>query len=204
MNQKKTGAEGATILELIIVLAVFAIMIAVVAGIFISSIERQKFLLKEQEITNQINFAIEYMSRKIANVATDTTGSCLGESYVNNDYLLTHKDSQTQMHQGVLFLSKDGACYNFYLSGNTIEETKTISQTQTKTLLAGNFTIQHLRFILNGSKAVTFASERNTTQIQPRITMALSIRITAIKDPGMREKLFQTTIEKRHYWRRFR
>jgi|GEM_PF-2021929 len=195
----KHNQRGTTILELIVVLAVFAILVGITVGMFSSSVERQRYQLKEQDVVNQSGFVTEYMARKISDATTDLSGRCLGTNYINYDYVLSNQDQATGMYQGITFLSRDGACYNFSFDGSQITEVRTISASEIKKLLPGDFTIQYLRFILDGDKTMVAARQSDSSQIQPRVTFALNIHIPLTQGTGFREKLLQTTISKRNF-----
>lgn len=178
--------KGVTLIELVVVLAVFMLIIGVTVSIFISIIQRQKSILGEQELLNQMSYVIEYMSRPIRTAQKDTTGSCLPSSgYI---YFLTHYDSVAGSYGGIKFITKDNVCQEFFLTDNGI--LKEIKNGQApQNILSGKFKIKYVRFIINGNKSLNSASQINS--VQPRITMALDIQTQT--SLGQREKIIQTT-----------
>lgn len=179
--------KGVTLIELVVVLAVFMLIMGVTISIFISILQRQKSILGEQELLNQMSYAIEYMSRPIRTAQKDTTGSCLPSSgYI---YFLTHYDSVAGSYGGIKFITKDNVCQEFFLTDNGIlKEIKNGQASQN--ILSRKFKIKYVRFIINGNKSLKIASQNDS--VQPRITMVLDVQTPT--DSGQQEKIIQTTI----------
>ena len=197
-NKEKSKREiksGFTIIELIIVLAVFFVVIGGAVGIFISMIQQQRKVLSEQELLNQTTYIEEYMSRLIRAVAIDPTGSCLGSNGVNYPgyyYLLTHYDSALGFYQGIKFISNANVCEEFFLdTDGVLKEIKDSGMPQN--ILSSRFTIDHARFVINGDKNLIGAS--NNDLIQPRVTILLDIQNQI--DGAQQEKIIQTTVSQR-------
>lgn len=187
-NQKSSGV---TIIELIVVLAIFLIIMSATVSIFLSIIQHQKRILIDQESLNQISYATEYISRSIRDSVVDETGSCIESS--GNIYLLTHYNSLDGFYEGIKFISKDNTCQEFFLDiDGILKEVKDSQPWQN--IISSKFNIKYVRFILNGDKTLSSASENNT--IQPRVTMVLNIEIQT--DSGLQEKIIQTTISNRN------
>ena len=185
--------KGVTIIELVVVLAIFAFIIATTVNIFISAIQQQRNALREQELLNQASYDIEYMSRMIRMVVNDTSGACLGGVYAGYDYLLTHYDNASGFYQGVRFISDDNNCYNFFLDTDGI--LKSQFQGNTYNILSrsqlNNFTIKYVRFVVNGNKILDGDPPSNL--LQPRITILINIQTQTGQS-----KVFQTTVSQRN------
>jgi prepilin-type N-terminal cleavage/methylation domain-containing protein len=111
-RKDKKRAAGFTVIEMVISLAVFLIISGVAVGIFLSVIQRQKQVLSEQELLNQISYAQEYMSRalRMAKAATSNTDlECL--PVLGDVYLLTRPDS-SGIYKGIKFLNQSDAVYD--------------------------------------------------------------------------------------------
>jgi len=184
--------KGITIIELIVVLAVFFIIISVSTGIFASITKRQRNILSEQELLNQVNYFVEYLSRRGRMAILDETGNCLGSDYVDNYYLLNNYDSQSGFYQGIKFISDDYVCYEFFLDGD--RTIKKVENNLSQDILVSKFEIKYLRFIINGDKNIESASRDDS--FRPRITFALDIEIKT--SYGKMEKIFQTTFSHRN------
>lgn len=167
---KNKKSRGVTLIELIVVLAVFVFIILVTMSIFISIIRRQRGILTEQELLNQASYATEYMSRTIRDGIKDTTGDCLPSG--GDIYLLTYYDDASGFYNGIKFITKDNVCQEFFLSGGVLTEAKDGGSSQN--ILSDKFTIKYFRFIINGDKSLNKASESDL--IQPRITFVLNIQ----------------------------
>lgn len=187
--------KGVTIIELVVVLAIFALMIIATASIFISAIQQQKGTLRDQELLNQVDYVIEYMSRTMRMAVNDTNGDCLGPDYAGYDYVLTHFDSSSGFYQGIKFSSSYDGCHEFFLDTDGI--LKSLRPDDIYNILSpsqfNNFTIKYIRFIINGDKA--WSSNPPSSLFQPRVTIALDVLTNTASSP--REKIFQTTISRR-------
>lgn len=181
-------------MELIIVLTIFVFIIIVTTGILISAVQRQRSLLGEQELSNQVSYIMEVMFRKIRTAVKDNNGSCLGNNFVNAYYLLTHLDGDSGFYRGIKFVGDDSNCYEFFLGeDNTIKQIQ--NQLSPKKILSSKFQINYLRILLNGNKALQSVSASDS--VQPRVTVVLSVQILA-QDDSQQERIFQTTISQRN------
>ena len=181
--------RGVTVIELVVVLAVFMLIISVTVSIFILIVQQQRKILTEQAFLNQASYAIEYMSRSLRDGIKDAPGNCLGASFAGYYYLLTHFDSVDGFYQGVKFITKDNICQEFFLDTNSVlKEIKNGQSAQN--ILSGKFKIKYVRFIINGDKNLTGASENDS--VQPRVTISLDIQFQT--NSNQQERIIQTTI----------
>ena len=127
-------SKGFTLIELIVVMAVFLLIIGAAIGIFLSIVQNQKRVLSEQQLLNQISYVEEYMSKALrmakTEPATDSISPepCLKDYSIGLDpadhpgyvYLLTRPDSNG-IFRGIKFINhSDGdACEEFYLDTST-------------------------------------------------------------------------------------
>jgi len=191
IKNQKSG--GVTLIELVVVLAIFMIVMVITVSIFISMAERQKNILEEQEILNQTSYVAEYMSRTIRTAKIDEVGKCLSNNFIGYNYLLTHYNLSEGFYQGIEFISGDDVCLEFFLdSDGVLKEVKNKNTPQS--ILSSKFTIKYLRFIINGDKTLQGTSKNDL--VQPRITMILDI-ITQ-ETGGQKERIFQTTVSQRN------
>lgn len=189
MKQKNNLSKGITLIEAVVVLAVFMVIIEVTVSIFVSVIQQQKRILQEQDLLNQASYAIEYMSRSIRDAIKDKTGNCLLTS--GNIYSLTHYDPVASFYQGIKFVTKDNICQEFFFdTDGVLKEIKSTGQPQN--ILSSKFKIKYFRVILNGNKILQTASEKDLTQ--PRLTILLDVETN---DQNQHEKIIQTTISQK-------
>ena len=196
-----SGESGAgfTLIELVVVLAIFFIILAAMVDVFISMVKHQRRILEEQELLNQMVYVTEYMSTALKAAAKDPTGTCLGAA--GNIYVLTHcTGGIASPCNGVKFINQlDGnACQEFFLdeaanpSNPPLREIKNGGAPQN--ILADKFKVKYGRFVLNGDKTLHTASIADL--VQPRITFLLDVQSQM---PGTAlEKIIQTTVSQRN------
>jgi prepilin-type N-terminal cleavage/methylation domain-containing protein len=195
MTGTKFKNKGFTLIELIVVMAVFLFVIGITITIFISIVLHQKAVLAEQEFLSQISYVQEYMSKalRMASVATDD--SCIPKGY---SYLLT---------KGIKFINQsdidletgEALCQEFFLDAGGILKEKRGSEPAVA-LVSKNLKINYIKFVINGSDGSCSDSNlcgaKNTDNIQPRVTMLLSVKIPG--DNQDVERIIQTTISQRN------
>lgn len=193
-----SNSRGFTIIEMIVVLSIFLIVIGVLSGIFLSTVQHQKRMLQQQEILNQASYAMEYMSKAIRTAEKDTAvGGFLGQG---NIYVLTHCNGTAQdACSGIKFInsSDSGRQTEFYFEGNALkvsdwgQDPVTVSSFMSGGL---KYTINNANFIINGDKTVRIASDADA--IQPRVTIVLAA--TSNIPGSQQEKVIQTTVSARN------
>lgn len=206
-------SKGFTIIELVVVMAVFLFIIGAAISIFISVVQSQKKVLSEQQLVNQISYTEEYMSKALRMATADTTGSCLGSGNKGYIYLLTPYDNNLSVFKGIKFLNQsNNICQQFVWdnANGVLEEIKNggTAVPLTSTSLKINFT----RFSINGSNGSTFTSDTNpgsnscssTLQcgasnadtVQPRVTIVMNINVAGDSQEPIRT--IQTTVSQRN------
>ena len=187
--------NGFTLIELVVVLALFMLIISVTVGIFISVIQHQKRVLSQQDLLGQLSYAQEYMSRTLRSAVKDTSGNCLvnGENaHSGYTYLLTHYNIELDAYEGIRFITKDNTCQEFFRDSGDglLKEIKDGALPQN--LVSDTFIMSSVKFIINGNSTLQGAGEDNG--IQPRVTMALNVDGKAMNG---KNQIFQTTISQR-------
>ena len=193
-NKKK----GFTLIEMVVSIAVFLLISGVSVGIFLSIIQRQKEVLSEQELLNQISYVEEYMSRalRMAKAATSNSDiSCLGQG---NIYVLTRPENG--FYNGIKFLNQtdgvyDGSernamCEEIFLDTDAEHPVLVIKKGQNLdaalpiALTSPDVKINYIRFGVNGlTGSLTdcspinsvCAAATNSDEIQPRVTILLGV-----------------------------
>jgi len=188
--------KGFTLIELIVVMAVFLFIIGAAIGIFISIVQNQKRVLSETQLLNQISYVEEYMSKALR-MAKTAEDSCILPGYV---YLLTQYDTNLQAFRGIRFLNPSytpTVCQEFFLDGSgtasnpyVLKEIKNggASVALTPTNLQFD-TAKPIRFAINGSdgsasipgsSSCSISSQcgaSNADDFQPRVTILLNVAI---------------------------
>lgn len=167
-------SKGFTLIELIVVMAVFLFIIGAALGVFISVIQNQKKVLSEQQLLSQISYIEEHMSKALRMAKMeplDGSDPCLIDTHgagTDNPgyiYLLTRYDGATGFFKGIKFINQSGdsfgntICQEFFLAGagttadpyvlkelqNSNDDTKAVA------LTSPNLQINSIRFSINGS-----------------------------------------------------
>jgi len=214
------SSKGFTIIELVVVMAVFLFIIGAAISIFLSVISSQKKILSEQQFLNQVSYAEEYMSKalRMAEVAPDGNACGIPAGYI---YLLV-RQSSSSTYTGVKFVNSDGSCQEFSwdkcdssnpnssvlceTKNNGIPTTNGIPITSTK-----DFQITSAIFSVNGKNGTVNTQNypgsiplvscsgypdqcgtSNADDMQPKVTILLNLAIA-----GEPTKTIQTTISQR-------
>jgi len=173
--------KGFTLLEILVSIAIFMIAIGAITSIFISGIILQRRVLAEQEIFNQVSYALEYMGRAIRMAKKDDISiggvakNCLGGDKIN------YETSGTQNE--LKFRNYKHQCQRFFLQNNQIYEEKYDPNPRSYPLTSPSLRVTSLRFNVSG--------ERQEDNLQPKITIFLEIERMG------RRFQFQTTISQR-------
>lgn len=166
-----------TLIEMLVVIAIFFLIGGVISGMFISGISIQRKILTTQEILDQTSFLVEYIGRALRMAKKDDLEgtNCLSGEKVNYEI--------TQGGRGIKFRNYKNDCQEFYLEGNQIKENKagTIFP-----LTSQKISVKSLKFNLIGE-----AQEDN---FQPRVTISLEIEGRGKSPSKFR---IQTTISQR-------
>ena len=193
---KKTGwrknSDGFTIMEIVVVLAIFLFIIGAAMGIFLSVIENQRRVLSEDQFLNQISYVEEYMSKALRMAKTETTENCLtdesGTDHPGYIYLLTHSSYDSvagkTIYKGIKFIneSDNNACQEFYLDTSArpyvlMEQKKGGSAIA---LTSSSMNINFVKFAINGKTdcgGTVPCGASNQDPFQPRVTILLNVGI---------------------------
>jgi len=174
--------KGFTLVEILVAVAIFSSVVVVATSILTMSITAQRKILAQQEITDQISYAIEYMGRAMRMAKKDASGSCL-QGLSGYNYQLTHGDS------GVKFNTYDGNCWEFWLDGST--------QQLMVNLGTDSYPLSSPKIKVISFK-VQLAGEGQIDNIQPKVTIFLDIKGGGLKQETQPEMKIQTTVSQRN------
>ena len=192
--------KGFTIIELVVVTAVFLFIIGAAIGIFISVVQNQKKVLAEQQLINQISYVEEYMSKALRVAKKSDGGTCIPTGYI---YLLTRYDTDKGLFGNIKFInqSDNNTCAEFFLDTDGILKEIKNGAASPVALTPASIKINYAKFSVNGSDgSASGCADPNscgaseTDDVQPRVTMLLNISI-----PGENYgRTIQTTVSQRN------
>jgi len=214
-NKKNKFLTGFTIIELVVVMAVFLFIIGAAISIFISIIQHQKRVLAEQELIDQLSYGLEHMSKALRTARAAVTPSdikCMGEDNAGYIYLLRHYDKATSLYKGIRFINQsdvdpDGnpICEEFFFdeSSGKIKEIK--NDKEATDLTSSKLEIEYVKFAINGSDGTSTgcpneeqcgAAKQDPEPNQPRVTIIIKAKTALDGQEPMRT--FQTTVSERN------
>ncbi len=181
--------HGFSLVEMVVVLALFMLIIGVAVNMFISIVDAQKRILGEEELLNQVSYVQEYASRAIRSAVKDATADCLtdgAQSYPGYN-------PQLAGYEGIKFISKDNVCEEFFVdpADGLLKESKDGAKPQP--ILSSKFVLRYVKFVINGDSSLGGASASDA--VQPRVTMALAVQN---QTAGAPDEVFQTTVSQRN------
>jgi prepilin-type N-terminal cleavage/methylation domain-containing protein len=169
-----------SIIELLVVVLIFSIVIGAAVGVFVSAVKIQRYNLSQQQLLNQVGYAMEYMDRAIRMARTDGTDG-INCGFSGQNYRVTLGG------QKIEFQNYKGECQEFYLNGSNIRASKGADYSDVL-LTSDDFTVNFLRFNVIGASGAD--------NIQPKVTIIMEIEGEIMgSDPKMR---IQTTVSQRN------
>ncbi|MEK7497127.1 MAG: prepilin-type N-terminal cleavage/methylation domain-containing protein [Patescibacteria group bacterium] len=184
---------GFTLMEIVIVLALFALASVLIAGIFVNMQTTQRRVRDNQELITDARYLLEVIAREVRSDFIDYTGQPLP---VNTDVLSLKSPSGTPV---VLAHSDAVTCGTVYKCATISRDGGTVSSITSK-----NLAVEHLQFYVSPLTDPFPTNVLSTTEDkQPRVTIVLKAS-NAPKNPRPSEtKAFylQTTVSARAYVR---
>lgn len=209
-------SAGFTVIEMIVVVAIFLFVIGATITLFIAIFKYQKKVLAEQELINQVSYVEEYVSKalRMAKVSvTEWDADCLDRGYI---YELDHavQLGSTTIYEGVKFLNQsdvdaDGnaICQEIFLDHADPDNTN--SPLVLKEIKAGGSAIaltatnleldeaNPIKFVVNGVDCSGgVCGVTNSDNAQPRITITMNIKVAGDNEEPIRT--VQTTVSQRN------
>jgi prepilin-type N-terminal cleavage/methylation domain-containing protein len=172
--------RGVTLVETLVVVTIFSILVAAILQSFSMAMTVQGKIIKDQEILDELNYALEYMGKALRMAKKDDilfggqTLNCLVGDNVN--YYVTSSESE------IRFRNSQNQCQRFYLSDGKIFEEKGYQLP----LTSPKIKITSLKFKVSG--------ESQTDNLQPLVTIIIEAE-TREKNPS--KVKVQTTVSQR-------
>ncbi len=196
---------GFTIIEMVVVMAVFLFIIGAAMGVFISIVQGQRRVFAEQQFLNQISYIEEYMSKALRMAKADPDGSCLVESGLI--YKLTRQNTGLGTFNGIKFINQsDGdVCQEFFLDNSTNPENPVLKELKNSNkdsdavaLTSSNLKINFIKFVIDRLEENTSVAQctKGNQCAQPRITILLKATIPMGVDEI--DRTIQTTVSRRN------
>jgi len=184
-NSVTKNKNGFTLVELMVSVFVFSLIVGAIMGIFISGIETQKRILRDQKIISELSYAMEHISRSLRMAIRDNDGDCINQGY----------NYQLIGNSGIRFLNYKNQCQEYYLNleEGKIYEKKSEDENYNPNTLPLKLTSENViisRFYFNEGGSGWHSSSGN----QPKVMMNLQFK--AIDDDLA--TILQTTISQRN------
>jgi len=197
LEKESYANKGVSLIEMLAAVAVFAITIGAISGIFISAVRSQRRILATQELLDQTSYVLEYMGRalRMARKESTATAEC---PHVTTDCLSSvDLNYENSGNQDLRFLNYTCTCQRFFLEAATgrLKEHKdwtlvggSPSGGTENYLTSDKLQINSLKFSLSG--------QSQTDLFQPRVTIFSEIlgRGAAGEQPKIQ---IQTSISQR-------
>jgi prepilin-type N-terminal cleavage/methylation domain-containing protein len=161
-----TNKTGFTLIEVLVSLVLFSLILVMVLGFFGYAIKSQKKALAAQEISDQISYVIEYMSRSMRMARKDTLGTCIaaGKNYENTTPMAGYSC--------VRFLSYNDKCQEFCFDSNNEQLIRRKSVNNGSGGLNGTeVDLTSSKLKINSAKFNLIGDEVVNNTIQPRVTI---------------------------------
>ncbi|MCX6738201.1 MAG: prepilin-type N-terminal cleavage/methylation domain-containing protein [Candidatus Parcubacteria bacterium] len=170
-NDKK---KGFTLVEIMVVTAIFSILIITISSIFIASLKAERSILASKKVLGELSYAVEYMTRSLRMAEKDTSGTCIPNG---SNYQITARG-------GIKFINalKSNACQEFFINNAKI---KYATGTEELELTSSAVNILKLNFEI--------ANETESDNLQPFVTIYIEANT-----PNSSVLQLQTSISQRN------
>jgi prepilin-type N-terminal cleavage/methylation domain-containing protein len=177
--------KGFTLVEMLISIAVFSLIIGFALTIFSSSIKNQRKILAQSQLTDQVSYVMEYISRAVRMAQKDLTGDCIG---AGNNYQIN-----PGIFYGIRLLDYKNICTEFFASGTQLMVRASGDSSASGLQTATAFLLISPNFTVNSFKIATTTGWSPVDNLQPTVTFFL--KISGANNPTMQ---IQTTISQRN------
>jgi len=150
--------RGFTLIEILIAFAIFAIIMVMAVGSFISLLEANYKAQALKTVVNNLHFALENMSRNIRTGSTYHCGS--------GGDLSAPRDCADTPESTFVFVARDGSRVAYRRNGNTNAIERSIASSPYTPLTASDVQVETLHFYVDGADP---SNEPGSNEEQPRV-----------------------------------
>lgn len=181
--------NGFTLIEILVSVFLFFALIVMVLGFFGYALTGQRKALASQEISDQMSYVTEYISRSARMAKKDMGGTCLEPANAGKNYTNPIGDDS------IRFLNYEGLCQEFYLEDGQLKRRKST------TGLSADFTVP---VDLTSSKLKVNSAQFNIIgdsvgdTIQPRVTISFDVEKKDTDQRYNAQVKIQSTISQRN------
>lgn len=179
--------NGFTLIEVLISVFLFFIILVMILEFFGYAIKSQKKALAAQEISDQISYATEYMSRSMRMARKDVSGNCIAAGF--------NYENPGGNNSEIRFLNYEGLCQEFYLENEQLKRRKSSDGTSGNFGSAVDLTSSKLK--INSAK-FNLIGQGETDSVQPRVTIFLDVEKQNTKPELNATVKIQSTISQRN------
>jgi prepilin-type N-terminal cleavage/methylation domain-containing protein len=168
--------KGFTLIEMMVAVTIFAIIVSISIGLFVSAVRLHKYDLKYQNLLNQTSYVMEYMSRslRMAEKSDGTICAFSGENYNSTANSIEFVNSN------------DNKCWKFFLSAD--KRLKIKKGSEEYYLTSDDLEVSFFNVSVSG----------DASGQQPKVTFYLDIQAKKKLLPWSAEIRIQTTVSQRN------
>lgn len=133
---KQSDNKAFTLIEMLVTAGIFAVLIIIVASIFVIGIRVENNVFATKKTLAQISYATEYITRALRMAEKDTGQGCIP---FGKNYHISGAGERISFRNAL----QDGDCEEFFLENNQI---KYSTPTGTFELTSSDITIENLQF----------------------------------------------------------
>jgi prepilin-type N-terminal cleavage/methylation domain-containing protein len=157
-NLRKQNTAGFTLVEVVIVVAIFSVIITMTAGLFVAALRAERQVLETKKVLGEASYALEYMTRVLRMAKRNDDGICP----FNIEYNYDVPPSENE----IMFINalQGDECQSFFL--DTVEKQIKIKVHGTglsTPLTSSTIMIENLKFEISG--------EWKEDEFQPFVTI---------------------------------
>ena len=184
------GTKGYTLIEILVAVGIFTVVIAAPTGFLVGSLKGQQKALSSQELTDNISYTLEYMSRALRMAKKDKLGNCL--SVAKNNY-----ETDPVSKDRVRFINYRNKCQEFFLDSNRLKARESLDNTAAHFQSSVFLTSDDLEVV--SFKIGPTDSWDQADNEQPRVTLFLEVKGARGSRPELQPEIkIQTTISQRN------
>ena len=185
-NKTKNNLGGYSIIETLVAMSIFITVSTVAIGAFLDATEAQRIVVFEQTISENVNFAMEFMSRQMRTAIQSNDADCLALG-----------DTFGSSGPGIVkFMNTDGQCIEFRV------QTGKLLYTSDATVPPGSR--EYIELISSGLVQlddfdIEISGHTASDTAQPRATLVLTVSGVpqSLSDPQDITLTIQTTVTTR-------